>query len=147
MHSKPFEDITGALDASSFDNYIHQLMKKGKSVDYMVLKLDVNTFEKVPDELGKTLNSFWHSTFKNAMLFHMSTDLFVLVIPRESKNGDTESKIDYLMHEIFPKYYRICRNMPTTLHEKSDLQTMLGLRCVNPSHCCLNIKTSRILSL
>lgn len=105
LHSKPFEDITGALDAGSFDNYIHQLMKKGKSVDYMVLKLDVNTFEKVPDELGKTLNSFWHSTFKNAMLFHMSTDLFVLVIPRESKNGDTESKIDYLMHEIFPKYY------------------------------------------
>lgn len=105
LHSKPFDNKTGAIDINSFDNYVQQMSHKGISLDYMVLKIKVSTVGSIPDEMGKTLNSFWHSTFKSAMLFHMAADIFVLVIPRESKNGNTEEKIYKLIYEVFPKYY------------------------------------------
>lgn len=105
LHSKPFEDKTGALSVSSFENYVQQIIKKGISVDYMALKVKVSTLGNIPDEMGKTLNSFWHSTFKSAMLFHMAADTFVLVIPRDSRNGNTEEKIEKLINIVFPKYY------------------------------------------
>jgi len=105
IHSKPFDDKTGALGASSLENFIQQANKSGISVDYMVLKLYVSVIDQLSNELGKVLNSFWHSSFKDAELFSLSSDLYVLAIPRGEKNGNTVKKMDELIDVHFPKYY------------------------------------------
>lgn len=105
LHSKPFDDKTGALAMNSFESFVQQKAKKGISVDYIVLKLYISMVNRLPDELGKVLNSFWHEAFKDALLFDLSSDLFVLAIPRNEKNGNTEQKINAIIHEKFADYY------------------------------------------
>lgn len=105
LHSKPFDDKTGALDAVSFDSFVKQCVHDGTSVDYITLKLNINILETLPTELGKVLNSFWHDYFKNALSFSIASDVFVLAIPREKRNGNTEEKINKLISETFFIYY------------------------------------------
>ncbi len=105
LHSKPFDDKTGSLSSSSFNSFIEQVNRKNISVDYLVLKLYMSIAEQVPDELGKVLNSFWHGAFKDATLFDLSNNLYVLAIPRNAKNGNSENKIDYLIRNYFEAYY------------------------------------------
>lgn len=105
VHSKPYDDKTGSLSASSFNSFIEQVSKNNISVDYMVLKLFMSMTDQLPDELGKVLNSFWHDAFKDATLFDLSSNLYVLAIPRNGKNGDAEDKIDILIRTYFEAYY------------------------------------------
>jgi len=106
LHSKPFDDKTGALSSSSFESFLHQTVREKISVDYMVLQLDLNLMHTLPDELGKVLNSFWHTAFHNAILFNVEHGLFVLAIPRKSKNGPTEEKIISLIEAQFLSHYK-----------------------------------------
>lgn len=105
LHSKPFDDKTGSLSSSSFNSFVEQVNNKNISVDYLVLKLYMSVAEQLPDELGKVLNSFWHDAFKDATLFDLSSNLYVLAIPRNGKNGNSEDKIDYLIRTYFGAYY------------------------------------------
>lgn len=105
LHSKPFDDKTGSLGSSSFNSFVEQVSRKNKSVDYLVLKLYMSMAEQLPDELGKVLNSFWHDAFKDATLFDLSSNLYVLAIPRNGKNGNSEDKIEYLIRTYMGVYY------------------------------------------
>lgn len=107
LHSRPFDDVTGALSTDSFSSFINQSVKqKNASFDYMILKLNLNVIGKLPEELGKVLNSFWHDAFKDALLFNVEHDMYVLAIPRIAKNGNTEVKIMALMNNEFQEHYR-----------------------------------------
>lgn len=105
LHSRPYEPNTGALSADSFDYYLTHSKKKGYSMDYMLLKLDTRVSRKIPSELGKTMNSFWHDYFKDASLFIIDSGVYVLAITRSKKNGDTDAKINELIFDKFPVYY------------------------------------------
>lgn len=105
LHSKPYDDITGALGNDSFDSFVNQSVRRKVSFDYMILKLNLNVVGKIPEELGKVLNSFWHTSFKEALLFNVEHDMYVLAIPRNSKNGNTEEKIRILVENDFMSHY------------------------------------------
>lgn len=105
LHSKPFDDKTGALNLASFDNYIQQKAKQSVPVEYISLQLNISMLDSLPDELGKVLNSFWHSTFKEALSFELSRGAYVLAIPKVKKNKDVSKKIDKLVNEVFTGYY------------------------------------------
>lgn len=105
LHSKPFDVKTGSLDKGSFESFLKQMSKQGQSVDYLVLKLYLSMIDQIPNELGKVLSSFWRNAFKEALLFEMSSDLYVLAIPRRNKNGDSERKIRDLVDNYFQGYY------------------------------------------
>jgi len=105
IHSKPFDDRTGSLGSDSFENFVKQVYKKEIAVDYVVLKLYLRFVDRVPKELGKVLNSFWHGYLKDATLFALSSDLYVLAIPKDDKNGNTQDKMDELIDERFMGYY------------------------------------------
>jgi len=105
LHSKPFDDKTGALDPTSFDSFIKQSVKRKMSVDFVVLKLNVSMLDTLPRELGKVLNSFWHDSFREALSFKLTSDIFVLSIPKERKNGDTEKKVNDLINNYLYKCY------------------------------------------
>lgn len=105
LHSRPFDDVTGALSADSFESFINQSVKRSTSFDYMILKLDLNVIGTLTQELGKVLNSFWHDSFKDALLFNVEHDMYVLAIPRIAKNGNTEEKVKILMGQDFQAHY------------------------------------------
>jgi len=105
LHSRPFDARTGSLSANTFEGFLEQTSKRGKPVDYMVLKLYLSLATEIPDELGKVLSSAWHDYFKNALLFEVSTGLYVLAIPKKEKGEDNREKIRQLVEEIFPQYY------------------------------------------
>ncbi len=105
LHSKPYDAKTGALSVSGFESFVKRTVGKKISSDYMVLKLNFKILDVLPDELGKGLNSFWRAYFKNALLFNLESDLFVLAIPRDKKNSNTEEKIKELTEKAFDKYY------------------------------------------
>lgn len=105
LHSKPFDLNTGAISGSFFDTYIEHIKKKNAPIDYMILRLDTKTVKEIPIEVGKTINSFWHKFFKEAVLFSLDKETFVLAVKRVKRNGDTEAKIDELINGVFPAYY------------------------------------------
>ena len=107
LHSKPFDDKTGALSAKSFESYVKQKYKSGKKLDYMVLKLYFSDLEPLPDEIGKALNSFWHKLLIDAVLFNIDFNTYVLAIPQNPLNGDTRKKVLSLINDTFGKYYSI----------------------------------------
>lgn len=132
LHSKPYDEKTGALDSTSFDSYVKQSSKLGIPIDYVVLKLNINILDTLPDELGKVLNSFWHDSFKNALSFKLASDIFVLVVPREKANGNTEEKISKLINvdlqENYQKYripYKLIGIFNVTFIE--NLTDILGI--------------------
>lgn len=105
LHSKPFDDRTGALDSASFDSFIKESVKASVSVDYVILKLNISMLDTIPVELGKVLNSFWHDSFKDALSFKLASDAFVLAVPRKKINGNTEEKINYLIYNTLLQNY------------------------------------------
>lgn len=105
LHSKPFDDATGAMEAKSFESFIVKAVKKNMALDYMVLQFAMNVGDKIPAELGKVLSTFWHRYFTSASLFMTEGDVFVLAVPRTKRNGDTRSKIIELFEKVFPRYY------------------------------------------
>lgn len=105
LHSKPFDDKTGALNLASLDSYIQRKSTLKKPVDYIVLHLNTSMINTLPDELGKVLNSFWHNSFRNALSFNITADTFVLAVPKEPKNGNIEEKINGLVNEKLALYY------------------------------------------
>lgn len=105
LHSKPYDVKTGALSVTSFESFIKRAVAKKMPSDYMILKLNLNVLDVLPDEVGKTLNSFWRSCFKDAILFSLESDLFVLAIPRNKRNTHNEENIRELVGEAFHRYY------------------------------------------
>jgi len=105
LHSRPFDDKTGSMGVSSFESYIKQMVRKSKSVDYMVLKLNFGTLDEMPIELGKILSSFWHRNFRHAVLFRLEHDLFLLAIPRKVQNNNSEEKIKEVIEQKLNSYY------------------------------------------
>ncbi len=105
LHSKPFDVKTGALNVTSFESFIKRAADKKTVIDYMVLKLNLNVLDVMPDELGKGLGNFWRNYFTDALLFNLETDLFVLAIPRNKKNRNNEENIRKLTGEAFQAYY------------------------------------------
>lgn len=105
LHSKPFDLVTGAIIGSSYNIFLEHAKKRKVAVDYMILELDTRIMKEVPTELGKTINAFWHRYFREAILFSPHKGTFVLAIMKTRRNGDTEKKINELIHEVFPRYY------------------------------------------
>jgi len=105
LHSKPFDDKTGSLSTDSFGSFVNESIKKGHSFDYLILKLNLHSLDQMSDELGKVLNSFWQESFKDALLFRIEHDEFVLAIPRNNRNGNTENKVRHLIQDDFPRFY------------------------------------------
>jgi len=106
LHSKPFDDKTGALDAGSFDSFVKQTQNKGMSIDFVTLWLNTNIFDVLPDELGKVLNSFWYDAFSDALSFNISSGTYVLAVPRSPDNkNETENKINKLVDETLYKNF------------------------------------------
>jgi len=105
LHSKPFDDKTGALGLSSLESFIRQYASTGKLVDYLVLNLGMSDLDSIPAELGKLLNSFWYNTFRLATLFNIDFETFVLAIPKNKANGDVYAKVVNLTGDRFSKYY------------------------------------------
>jgi len=148
LHSKPFNDKTGALDSTSFDSFLKQSTKRKTPVDFIILQLNYSLLGTIPDELGKVLNSFWHDTFKDALSFNLSSDVFVLAIPREKKNGDTEEKINYLINDIFYKYYSQYR-VPYKLIGMMDVDFIENLTDISgiTSYLLVNMEENSTLIL
>lgn len=105
LHSKPFDDRTGALSLSSFEAFVKENASKGATADYVAIKFNSNMYDYMPKELGKILNTFWIDSFKEVILFDLTSDLFVLAVPQNKKNGNTREKIEYLIKNLFYKCY------------------------------------------
>lgn len=109
LHSKPFDDKTDALGLASLDSFLKKHYRKNVQVDFAVLKLNIPNQNSITNELGKILNSFWHDSFKNAAAFNLTSDIFVLAVPKEKRNGKVAEKLNKLPHEEFNKYYEMYR--------------------------------------
>lgn len=105
VHSKPYDLTTGVQDERSFESYLLHTYKKGYSIDYMALRLDLRVLSSIPKEVGRDMYTFWHSYFKDAIFFRASDGTFILAVSRSPKNGDTEHKMKELFFEVFPKHY------------------------------------------
>lgn len=106
IHSNPFDVTTGAMSSDGFESYLKHIYAHHNAVDFMVLKLDLRNQKQVPTEVGKVMYSFWYGYFKDAMLFKLSNEEYVLAIRHSSINGDIASKMDTLLYQVFPKYYQ-----------------------------------------
>ena len=105
IHSKPFDDKTGSLSLRSFESYVERTVNNKVPVDYMILKMDMNTLDGMPTELGKELNSFWHAAFREATVFMLATDTLALAIPKSKANGNIQEKINGLLDSELPRIY------------------------------------------
>lgn len=120
LHSKSFDDKTGALGVSSLDNYIKKHLKLKINVDYAVLKLNLNGQDLISGELGKLLSSFWRDYFKNALSFNLTSNIFVLAVPKEKRNGNVEEKLNKLFYEDFVSYHEQYK-VPFKLFSMNDV--------------------------
>lgn len=105
LHSKPFDEKTGALSSSSFDSFVHRTVIQSSHTDYLILKLNMNMLDTLPAEFGKTLNSIRCGMFKDALLFNLKSDVFVLAVPRKNKSSDTEKKFREIAENELQIYY------------------------------------------
>ena len=80
VHGSSYSIKTGALNADSLNEYLNQQASIQISTYYMCLRFDTDSEYVMPDELGKLFFNFWNGYFKNGLLFHPSTDFFVLAI-------------------------------------------------------------------
>lgn len=119
LHSKPFDDETGAMSSRSLESFIERYVRKGIHMDFMVLHLRMDMDNRMPTELGKVLTNFWHEFFAEANFFMAENGVYILVIPRIKKNGNTEEKIHQLFYERFPGYFAQF-NMPYKVIGMSD---------------------------
>lgn len=105
LHSRPFDESTGAMSVKSFISYVEKIIATKMSVDYMVLQLYYRLDYDITTEFSKLLSTFWHKYFKEASFFSLEKGIFILVVPRIKKNGNTEQKIKDLFFNEFPKHY------------------------------------------
>jgi len=105
LHSRPFDVKTGSFSSTSFESFLKETKNKGNSVNYLVLKLYLEAGKQLPNELGKVLNSFWRDQFRDAMLFELSIDLYVLAIPRREKGKESDEQIVEFVNTHMPFYY------------------------------------------
>lgn len=104
MHSHSYNIATGAAGSDAFDDYLHQRHKDGKTDYFMCLKLFVSDNFIIPPELGRVFYGFWEGTFKNASLYCIGNDLYVLAIKSEKENNIID-KIKDLVNNAFPIYF------------------------------------------
>ena len=89
VHGSSYSIKTGALNADSLNEYLNQQASIQISTYYMCLRFDTDSEYVMPDELGKLFFNFWNGYFKNGLLFHPSTDFFVLAIDvSDIRNAD-----------------------------------------------------------
>ena len=89
VHGSSYSIKTGALNADSLNEYLNQQASIQNSTYYMCLRFDTDSEYVMPDELGKLFFNFWNGYFKNGLLFHPSTDFFVLAIDvSDIRNAD-----------------------------------------------------------
>lgn len=103
VHANVYSLKTGALNASSFDEYLSQTTA-GSKIYYMCLKFDTDIEFTMPDELGKMFYSFWRKHFKKALLFNPATGFFVLAV--DSTNIDNVAQLGLdLVNTDFKKHF------------------------------------------
>lgn len=104
LHANAYSVKTGALNASSLDEFLAEFQGRKYDNYYMCLKFETDAEFVMSDEMGKLFYNFWHGYFKRAMFFHPTTKLFVLAV-RSQDPVETEKQATRLYQELFLQNY------------------------------------------
>lgn len=106
QHSNAYDLDTGALDADSFDILLKERRKKEEPYSFMILKWSPKEGERISPELKKVLYNFWDGYIKQARVFCLQENLYVLAIrEKKQKESKIEASVKELLTKKFPVYY------------------------------------------
>ncbi|SDB25226.1 EAL domain-containing protein [Eubacterium oxidoreducens] len=105
IHSLPYELETGARYGLALNHYLAKTNHRGKKTMLLVLKLYMENDEKIPQELGHVMYTFYRGSLNRASLFRLGRNTYILGVPDEAPKRDTMECVRELIEQQFPKQY------------------------------------------
>lgn len=106
LHSNPYDLNTGALSRESLDAFLQIAKKENKKITYIVLKLFLNEYDELPNEVGREMHIIGRKNLKHLSLFSITPEYYVLAIDVTSEKIDVLTEIRRLINQEFAQCYK-----------------------------------------
>ena len=107
IHSNPYDNDTGAVPESSFEDMVADSYEHGRQFHFMCMYMhDFDGSNKIPKEINAAIRHFATSYFKGAVMFRVAGNHLLLVFS-EKKNPDYHSNIETILSkfaEVYPQF-------------------------------------------
>ena len=109
IHSHPYELSTGALGTGALKDYIEGATRRDENMSFLTIRFKLGRgMDELPESFGKAIHEFWRTNYKQARLFKVQGDTYILAIEEKYSRKDPAAMLEYfryLIVEVFPKYY------------------------------------------